>query len=573
MCSTRPALTRIASLSLALACSTATLPLQAEPAPTDLGAYNKSVAPFLDTYCIRCHEGDDAESGFRLDDIEPLITAGQDVERWEKALEMISIGDMPPPKKKQPEKTVRRAMEASVLAELRKIDRGPDDARLALPGFGNRVDHDELFSGEHKGPASSPPRLWRKSQHIYRDFTQRQRLGKSGNPFSPHPGHGFKDYANLWADESTILSLRNNADTFFADLVDGRLVHPKSPGGKEGFRSLLTALVLSPEFVYRQELGLGETLPDGRRRLSPDEIACALAYALTDSPPDGALRQAVSDGKLSTNDDVAREVHRMLDEVDTSRFWATELTSVERYLESCPNPRVLRFFREFFGYQKVFDAFKDKQRNHHHRPLFIFKDADLFVLSVLERDRHVLEDLLTSDRYVVHYASPQQAERKMAHFREKAGDREKAMLAKGITPALGGYRGGHYFTTYGFEYETWNYPREQPFKVPNRAGMLTHPAWLVAHSGNFDTDTIRRGKWIREHLLAGVIPDIPIGVDAKLQEDPHKTLRQKLAKTTPATCWRCHKKMNPLGLPFEAYDDFGRFRELRVPHVPWNTTA
>jgi hypothetical protein len=25
-------------------------------------------------------------------------------------------------------------------------------------------------------------------------------------------------------------------------------------------------------------------------------------------------------------------------------------------------------------------------------------------------------------------------------------------------------------------------------------------------------------------------------------------------------CWRCHQKMDPLGFPFEIYDDFGRFR-------------
>jgi hypothetical protein len=62
-------------------------------------------------------------------------------------------------------------------------------------------------------------------------------------------------------------------------------------------------------------------------------------------------------------------------------------------------------------------------------------------------------------------------------------------------------------------------------------------------------------------LLAGIVPDIPIGVDAALEEDPHKTLREKLAKTTESQCWRCHKKMNPLGLPFEEFDDFGRYRK------------
>ncbi|MED5471128.1 MAG: DUF1585 domain-containing protein, partial [Verrucomicrobiota bacterium] len=29
-------------------------------------------------------------------------------------------------------------------------------------------------------------------------------------------------------------------------------------------------------------------------------------------------------------------------------------------------------------------------------------------------------------------------------------------------------------------------------------------------------------------------------------------------------CWTCHKKMNPLGLPFENFDDFGRFRRAEV---------
>ena len=51
-------------------------------------------------------------------------------------------------------------------------------------------------------------------------------------------------------------------------------------------------------------------------------------------------------------------------------------------------------------------------------------------------------------------------------------------------------------------------------------------------------------------------------------EDHHKTLRQRLDKATSDDyCWKCHKKMNPLGLPFEIYDDFGRFRtQERIEH-------
>jgi hypothetical protein len=117
----------------------------------------------------------------------------------------------------------------------------------------------------------------------------------------------------------------------------------------------------------------------------------------------------------------------------------------------------------------------------------------------------------------------------------------------------------------------WDYPVEQPFKIANRRGLLTHPAWLVAHSSNFHTDPIRRGRWIREKLLAGHVPDVPITVDAQVPEDPHKTLRERVeAVTSKAECWKCHQHMNPLGLPFESFDDFGRFRTMESREHPDN---
>lgn len=107
----------------------------------------------------------------------------------------------------------------------------------------------------------------------------------------------------------------------------------------------------------------------------------------------------------------------------------------------------------------------------------------------------------------------------------------------------------------------WDYPLEQPFRIENRKGILSHPAWLIAHSQNTQTDPVRRGRWIREKLLAGRVPDIPITVDAVIPEDHQNTLRSRLEKVTSSQeCIKCHQYMNPLGVPFEAYDDFGRFR-------------
>ena len=132
-------------------------------------------------------------------------------------------------------------------------------------------------------------------------------------------------------------------------------------------------------------------------------------------------------------------------------------------------------------------------------------------------------------------------------------------------------RGEEVTSYWNLDWKTWDYPVQQPARVPNRKGLLTHPAWLIAHSQNLETDPIHRGKWIREKLLAGTIPDVPITVDAVIPPDHHKTLRQRMEnRTGDVYCWRCHQKMDPLGFPFESYDDFGRFRTEETLEHPDN---
>ena len=56
-----------------------------------------------------------------------------------------------------------------------------------------------------------------------------------------------------------------------------------------------------------------------------------------------------------------------------------------------------------------------------------------------------------------------------------------------------------------------------------RAGILSQPSWLTAHSTNFDNDPVKRGKCGFMSILGGIIPDVPITVDATVPEDPDKT--------------------------------------------------
>ena len=105
-----------------------------------------------------------------------------------------------------------------------------------------------------------------------------------------------------------------------------------------------------------------------------------------------------------------------------------------------------------------------------------------------------------------------------------------------------------------------------------RLGLLTHPTWLVSHSDAMDNHAILRGRWIREKLLGGGIPDVPITVDAMLPDEPANTLRERMRVTREKYCWTCHEKMDPLGLPFEMYNHAGLFRTTEL-EKPVDTTG
>jgi hypothetical protein len=79
-----------------------------------------------------------------------------------------------------------------------------------------------------------------------------------------------------------------------------------------------------------------------------------------------------------------------------------------------------------------------------------------------------------------------------------------------------------------------------------------------------DNHAIHRGRWVRERLLGGGIPDVPITVDAMLPDEPDTTLRERMRVTRKGYCWTCHKKMDPLGLPFEMYNHAGVYRQTEL---------
>ncbi len=419
-------------------------------------------------------------------------------------------------------------------------------------------------------------------------------------------------------------------------------------GNTEGLRKMLVAVLLESEFVYRLEFGAGEPDEFGRRMLSPREASYAIAYALGDKSPDATLVKAAQEGRLNSKADYEREVQRLL--ADTTSFKGPIDPAFRNeqfgdyYLTS--HPKLIRFFREFFGYTLSLRVFKDVERSDglyrvpdrgtNGTPGYLTAEADRVVARIVEADRDVFNSLLTTDQFFVyHNLDNEKGEKLIEGWRkvwealkdtnwkkdpEQVAKEHAALLSQYVAPgAMKGKgrgvhetdlsrimtlfevtfgRGGRPFTTVPWahgnrhwhspfynlprtpregEYDrdaTFDYHPVQPFAISNRKGILTHPAWLIAHSQNAATDPIRRGKWIREKLLAGNVPDVPITVDAQIPEHPDKTLRERLAGATQKQeCWKCHQHMNPLGLAFEMYDDFGRHRTAELLEHPSNVIA
>lgn len=418
----------------------------------------------------------------------------------------------------------------------------------------------------------------------------------------------------------------------------------RAAGNAEGLRQMLMVVLLESEFLYRLEFGAGEPDEHGRKMLAPREAAYAIAYAMGDNAPDPKLLEAAEQGRLATREDFKREVTRLLEDPELFRGGVDDYITTGKVVSHVvSHPRIVRFFREFFGYPNATKVFKDvdrayKQYQNADRGTFgtpgsLVDEADQIVSYYVDQDQNVFENILTTEKFFV-FNRPN-AKETIDEWRriwemlkdtpwktdpmkvlkeheellkktfqitpENEANRHgtsltrlmtyfEAHFGKGLTPfVIFPWAHGYHHTyspmynlppvmgTWGFEEGSppFSYEPAQPFKLPNRKGILTHPAWLIAHSLNTENDPVRRGRFVQEKLLAGRVPDVPITVDAVVPEDHTKTLRQRLDKVTmhQQECWKCHEYMNPLGLPFEVYDDFGRYRLMESIEHPENVVG
>lgn len=276
-----------------------------------------------------------------------------------------------------------------------------------------------------------------------------------------------------------------------------------------GARTVVSAMLQSPHFLYRFELGRPSTSAPDVYDLDDYEIASELSYFLWQSMPDDALFAAAQQGQLHDPDMLSQQVERML-QSERSR------------------PVVRNFVFDWLGLSNILTVPKDTAS-------FPELTAEVRAAMVAEAERFV--------DHVMFGTGPEQ------------DGSIRALLDAEATFAddlLAGF--------YDIAAGTGSSRAQGDGQA--RRGILALGGTLLTHSRSNDSSPIHRGKLVREKLLCQPLPPPPPGLVLQPPGlDPTKTARERYAEhSSNAFCHNCHKLMDPIGLAFEHYDGIGRYR-------------
>ena len=283
----------------------------------------------------------------------------------------------------------------------------------------------------------------------------------------------------------------------FAQLTAQRLRATDSPTAAA--RTLLTALLSSPHFIYKHET---ETL---------DNIALAhrLAYFLWNSIPDAALLKAAQSGKLSSSDALAEQVERMLADPRSDRF--------------CED-----FTRQWLSTDKIDDIGPD-DRVHDKKKVTFMKIREL-----AREPRAFFREILQHNLSMVNFI-----------------DSDFAMVNDETAEYY------EFDDVKGRAFQRLTIPEDS-----ERGGLIGQAGLLKLTSGKHSTSPILRGTWILKNIYGQKLkpppdlvfdePDIRAAETVKEVIELHKTIE---------TCNRCHARIDPLGLALEHYDEMGLWRD------------
>jgi hypothetical protein len=289
-------------------------------------------------------------------------------------------------------------------------------------------------------------------------------------------------------------------------------------GNLEAAKLVVRRLFGGREFLFRTEWGTVDA-QSGMARLSANELADLTAFALTDAPPDGELRAAAATGALLQPAVLEAQVGRLLTSYATS-------------------PAVLRFFREWLGVDRTRFQLRPALKDREARVLqWLDEEFNMFLKHVVWEDTGQLHTIFDAD---------------YTFWSKTLADH------------------------YGLSFR----PEDNP-KLPTldgRRGFLMEGAFLTNQAG-----ATARGSFIRKQLLCQTVPEPPPGVETNFQLIEAEAEKQAGAQLSPRAiraahmtetrCSGCHSLLDPLGFPFDVYDNVGQIRSEWEGGFPIDTAG
>lgn len=271
----------------------------------------------------------------------------------------------------------------------------------------------------------------------------------------------------------------------------------------------LAALLQSPYFLFRPELGEADPAGGGTLRYTSQEMAARLSYFLWDGPPDTALLDAAAAGDLVTDEGLHEQVTRMLDDDKARRgmrAFFSDMLELDELDDLTKDPLVFVYMSEGLGASAREQTLADAET-------LVFDDDVDFRGFLTATDTHL--------------------------------DRTLAALYDVPAPERDGF-GGTTLPESG-----------------GRRGFLGQASFLALQSHATSTSVTRRGQFIREVLLCQTLPSPPAGLNTAIPEatDELRTMRERVGQhLEDPSCAGCHLAMDPIGLGLENFDGVGRWR-------------
>jgi hypothetical protein len=293
----------------------------------------------------------------------------------------------------------------------------------------------------------------------------------------------------------------------------GSTLYPGVDTFKAGVSLVIQAMLQSPFFLYRTELG---TAAAGASKVALNdwEVGSKLALALTNTIPDDALLASAAAGKLHDPADVSAQAERLLQ-------GSTGTEGLSNF-----NLQVYRL-GTYDGITRDAAAFPDFTPN---TPAAMKQEVLQFLTWIFRENRGIRDFYSAPVGFVNSLLSP-------LYGVSSTGSSDSTMLTKvDLDPS-------------------------------QRSGLLTQAGFLSSYiSVGNEPDIIHRGVFIAQRLLCKTLPPPdPRAVGAMIDNSPDLTNRERVEKTTgKGTCGQaCHGTLfNALGYAFENYDAIGKYRTM-----------